>query len=177
MAGYNSCCPDTAGGPRNVSCGRRDRSAEDNGRRHQVVEWEVKCCHSPWEDRCGLRLRLSFAGSHLETALASPVRDRTFPHVRPHTRTHTTASLQGQLLRDAVVEFQARQMLNMNTQIFPSIVELLVPALTKKTDTAPATGLSQTFFYRWLMLNHFPSPLSCRVIRDQDMGGRERGRV
>lgn len=68
-----------------------DRGVEDSGRRHQMGEREVGCCHYPWEDRCGPRLRLSFTGSHLETTLTSPARDGAFAsiHSRVHTWGHT----------------------------------------------------------------------------------------
>ncbi len=68
-----------------------NRGGEDSGRRCQNPEREVWFCHYPREDRCGPRLRLRFAGSHLETALTSPARDGTFAsiHRRAHTRGHT----------------------------------------------------------------------------------------
>lgn len=144
----------------------KDRGMGDSGRRHQNREREVRFCHYPWEDRCGPRLRLTFTGSHLETALTSPTRDGTFAsiHRRVHAWGHTLrrmylyARVQRHLYEHAAgvkqTNYAVMLQLNwtlegrlkwiMNTIIFPFILDLLVPASASNTDITPAIGLSQS---------------------------------
>lgn len=130
-----------------------DRGVEDSGRRHQMGEREVGCCHYPWEDRCGPRLRPSFTGSHLENNphIAREGRDickhlqacvctheATHSDARSHTHTHrsiVTSVLPllgwgGVKQTNYAVVLQLNWRLEgclkwiMNTIIFPSILDL-----------------------------------------------------
>lgn len=115
-------------------------------------------------------------------------------HVRPHTQmqvvTHTHSSIfmsmllgrkKNKLRSDAVVEFQARGMLEMNYEynnISLHFRSSCSSSASKNRHNPYYRSQSVCpYFYCWLNPNHFPSSLSCRVIREQEKGERERGRV
>lgn len=116
-----------------------DRGVEDGGRRHQMGERVVGCCQYPWEDRCGLRLRISLAAiwkqpshhpqgtGHLQASTAVCTHEAT--HSNLYERAAGVKQTNYAVMLQLNWRLEGHLKWIMNTIIFPSILDLPVQPL------------------------------------------------